>query len=630
MVKHLRARTDFWLVSWVVLAHLVVATLEGRTHAQGVTGNVVFAGDALAAGVGAAPEGSLSAQCLTILGTGWKGRNSGAAGRTARQILDDYEPLIGRHLDRSSALNVLVLWQGGDDLVAGTPPDEVADNLARIAARARSTGFDRIILLTSTPRSKFPDPSAIAGTRAQQRHTYINRRADLDARLLALNSKFDGVVSLHTDGQVGVDGAETNPVYFAGDHIHLNDRGYLVVAALVAERIQAFAPRRVVPGQSWTSPRGNYHLILQPDGNLVLYGPQRKALWATDTQGQPTAEAMMQPDGNLVLYGPEKRQLWSSGNGRKGADLRVQDDGNVVIYQKGNAVWSPGTGTWNRPRDYKPPPPPSEWKEHWKEHNQHLRLVAYNDDVALYFDRDMPHEDVRWLLPLTTRIWQYTKKTYGDFGTPDDRLFAIFHQGRYGGGHPSTYFASDHDDRNVSDIGLKHCNRSEDGYIIHEVSHIVEGASNGVKGSPAFGVIWGDSKWAEFFQYDLRVGTGQVWEAEAALRRYTDIFDKFPRPGSHWFRDFFYPLWRNYGHSQAMVNYFRLLAKHYPKETYEGSKGLKFSRADTNWGEFIHFLSGAAAVDLRPLATQAFGWPQESETQFQKARAEFPGVIYPK
>ncbi len=43
-----------------------------------------------------------------------------------------------------------------------------------------------------------------------------------------------------------------------------------------------------------------------------------------------------------------------------------------------------------------------------------------------------------------------------------------------------------------------------------------------------------------------------------------------------------------------------------------------------NWGEYVHFMSGAAGRDLKPLATKAFGWPGEwEEKQHQKARTEF-------
>jgi hypothetical protein len=43
-----------------------------------------------------------------------------------------------------------------------------------------------------------------------------------------------------------------------------------------------------------------------------------------------------------------------------------------------------------------------------------------------------------------------------------------------------------------------------------------------------------------------------------------------------------------------------------------------------NWGEFIHFWSGAAGVNLKPLATSAFGWTSTFETQFNQARIDFP------
>jgi lysophospholipase L1-like esterase len=432
-VRHLHRRCGFPAVFWLFSAYLLAGP-ECRTHAEGVTGNVVFAGDSLTAGIGAGPQMSYPAQCLAMLGRGWSGHNSGVSGQTGRQILEDYDAQIGRHCDRSQPLNVLVLWEATDDLESRTPPEEMAENLARISARARATGFDRVILLTLTPRSNFSGTSATPGTSEQQRRTYNRRRDAVNARLMALYPTVDAVVPLHSDGQIGVDGAELNPVYFAGDRVHMNDRGYFVVATLVAERIRTFGPRRIVPGRSWPSLRGQFHLVLQADGNLVLYGPQRRALWASGTEGQPAAEAVMQPDGNLVVYGTRRgnrvgtgRALWASGtNGLVGADLRIQDDGNVVIYHKGRAAWSTGTGTWTRPRNYSPPAPPTTWKEHWSGptgiHDQLVKLSGYNDDVAVYFDRDMPREDAEWLLPITTRIWQYAKKTYGgaheDMGMP--------------------------------------------------------------------------------------------------------------------------------------------------------------------------------------------------------------------
>jgi hypothetical protein len=88
---------------------------------------------------------------------------------------------------------------------------------------------------------------------------------------------------------------------------------------------------------------GRFDLVMQGDGNLVLYQGAR-ALWHTSTHGNPGATAAMQGDGNLVVYAPSGRALWNSRtHGHPGASLAVQDDGNVVIYERGRALWSSGT-----------------------------------------------------------------------------------------------------------------------------------------------------------------------------------------------------------------------------------------------------------------------------------------------
>jgi GH25 family lysozyme M1 (1,4-beta-N-acetylmuramidase) len=58
-------------------------------------------------------------------------------------------------------------------------------------------------------------------------------------------------------------------------------------------------------------------LMLQKDGNLVLYFPRRGggriAVWSTHTSGTgPGNELIMQDDGNLVLYGNQGSALWNS------------------------------------------------------------------------------------------------------------------------------------------------------------------------------------------------------------------------------------------------------------------------------------------------------------------------------
>ncbi|AFZ57256.1 hypothetical protein H6G54_25145 [Anabaena cylindrica FACHB-243] len=112
--------------------------------------------------------------------------------------------------------------------------------------------------------------------------------------------------------------------------------------------------------QRIVSDNGRYQLVLQSDGNLVLYGLEGRvpggATWATGTDGQGGTLAVLQSDGNFVLYGPRGRvpggALWGSGtDGQDVTSLVMQNDGNLVLYRRdGSAAWATDT--------VEPPPPP--------------------------------------------------------------------------------------------------------------------------------------------------------------------------------------------------------------------------------------------------------------------------------
>jgi hypothetical protein len=73
-------------------------------------------------------------------------------------------------------------------------------------------------------------------------------------------------------------------------------------------------------GQSLTSSNGQFTLVYQYDGNLVLYGPPG-AIAATNTDGAPGV-ITMQVDGNLVVYSGSGVLVWASGTwGNPGAHL---------------------------------------------------------------------------------------------------------------------------------------------------------------------------------------------------------------------------------------------------------------------------------------------------------------------
>jgi hypothetical protein len=96
-------------------------------------------------------------------------------------------------------------------------------------------------------------------------------------------------------------------------------------------------------GGSLTSADGRFRFVLQPDGNLVLYSPNRP-LWWTGTNGRPANRLAIQGDGNVVLYGPSNYYWATWTQGRGAVTLTVQNDGNVVLYDAQNRpVWYTGT-----------------------------------------------------------------------------------------------------------------------------------------------------------------------------------------------------------------------------------------------------------------------------------------------
>jgi len=281
-------------------------------------------------------------------------------------------------------------------------------------------------------------------------------------------------------------------------------------------------------------------------------------------------------------------------------------------------------------------PAPGNWQEHWFEHIQLLQLKYADTSVAVYFDNDV-NTSITWPNTYLAQAWNYTKATYGAFGG-DSRLWPIFHAGKYSGGHPSTYFDVSHDLRNVIDVGSSDPNAWISGtgndidLTTHEIGHIVEGASKGVHNSPAFG-IWHDSKWMEIYQYDVYLGLGRTADATRWYNLVNPGSEAYPRSGTHWFRDWFYPIYNGYGGKTTLNKFFTLLAQYFPKHTVSnGTFSFPEYTRGMNFGEFVHFWSGAAGADLKQLALTAFGNLDESgndwTVQLTQAKTSFPAIKY--
>lgn len=296
------------------------------------------------------------------------------------------------------------------------------------------------------------------------------------------------------------------------------------------------------------------------------------------------------------------------------------------------------------------PDAPVSLTDYVSDHRDAMSRVACNADVAVYFDADLaalPASGTGWITPFVTDVWRHMKRTYGtcavprslpapigpgceDFGAPKPAL-ALLHQGRHGGGTVANRFDSFAGFRttiDVGDTGWSAGNATLHDEIVHEACHQVEGAGQGVHESPAFSV-WGDSKWAEFCLYDFYARTGRGADADRVYQLFTGHRDNLPAGarGAAWFRDWFYPMWKDGGNdAAAMTRFFGLLSQYFPTRTENGGRNLIYTRRMTT-GEFVHFSSAAAGKDLSARAATAFG-AGFSRAEFDKARADFPQLRY--
>ena len=159
------------------------------------------------------------------------------------------------------------------------------------------------------------------------------------------------------------------------------------------------AQNQLNPGDILFSATSAFQLILQTDGNLVLYGiddtslpgdltltnaTYTNAIWASGTSGKGAVRCNMQTDGNLVLYDNSSHALWNSQTERNpGAFLRCQSDGNLVILGSNGAVlWKSNTFAGPRggptlgSKEFIPPtPPPPTQKVSWKFQNDGTVLI---------------------------------------------------------------------------------------------------------------------------------------------------------------------------------------------------------------------------------------------------------------
>lgn len=114
------------------------------------------------------------------------------------------------------------------------------------------------------------------------------------------------------------------------------------VQSASTDRIQA--GQSLGTGSQLNSPNRLYQLVLQDDGNCVLYrlssAPQ--PLWDTRSRGQG-CRLSLNSEGQLQLSDSSGKALWQAGSSHGAGDyyLQLQDDGNLVLYRRQGQVVTP-------------------------------------------------------------------------------------------------------------------------------------------------------------------------------------------------------------------------------------------------------------------------------------------------
>jgi hypothetical protein len=96
-----------------------------------------------------------------------------------------------------------------------------------------------------------------------------------------------------------------------------------------------------------TTGNGQFNLVVQGDGNIVLYYlPTGYPIWASGTWHKGVAQLIMQDDGNLVAYNASHQPVWATNTwNHSGAWAKLEPNGRLVVYGRdGNPLWQSGPG----------------------------------------------------------------------------------------------------------------------------------------------------------------------------------------------------------------------------------------------------------------------------------------------
>ncbi len=163
------------------------------------------------------------------------------------------------------------------------------------------------------------------------------------------------------------------------------------------------------PGRIVWSPNHACLLVMQNDGNLVVYSADGRVLWSSWTFS-PGSSLVVQADGNVVLYSAHGYAVWATMTSGSGVVLRLQDDGNLVLYSRtGVALWDSQGHTHKTVARFALPPEVSTLSpgQGVRSNTRSVWLVMQGDgNLVAYFASGRPPWNTRTFVPGSSLVLQ--------------------------------------------------------------------------------------------------------------------------------------------------------------------------------------------------------------------------------
>lgn len=172
-------------------------------------------------------------------------------------------------------------------------------------------------------------------------------------------------LGMQSDGNIVIYATDGHPVWSTGTNaaqsLVMQDDGNIVAYSTSGQK--QWASDTVIGGNdiaykgSYELPNGatlttkqyirsadkRYFTLMQDDGNMVVYAPGYRVIWASNTSGNAGAYLGVQSDGNVVIYRPGGQPVWSTSTNNI-SKMVIQTDGNFVGYSAGGqAPWASNT-----------------------------------------------------------------------------------------------------------------------------------------------------------------------------------------------------------------------------------------------------------------------------------------------